>query len=221
MLFILFITLFSMLHANAQSLEAWYHEQNYESIITHYQKNLPVYGSEWLMLGNAYAENNQPAHAIAAWRKAQRINNCISFYAEKNINLLKKKLHIKKTKFETVFFAISYILGRIPLIIVQILFLFLCWLFVLLRRYRWYTAPLLLIMTIYLYTIYTFSFSGVILHDTLIHVGPHTNYEPQEQISALQEVTILRTVNTWYHIQYDKQKYGWVKNDSLITYQNM
>lgn len=216
-----FIITLSTFFTNAVDPESLYQEKNYDSVISHYQTYPPLYGFEWILIGNSYAENNQPAHAIAAWRKAEQTNNSITYYAEKNIARLKKNIGTSINWSEIIFYWLSFCCGRIPLIILQICFLLLCFLFAQYRQSRWIASILLLFMTVYLYMLYTHSFSGVILHETLVHVGPHTRYESQGTISATQEVTVLRLVNTWYHIQYGKQQYGWVSKDSLITYQNM
>ena len=195
-----------------------YAAKSFQEALQLYEKISPKGASAWYNMGNCAYKVGDYTKALAYWHHAARVgSSAIANDSIYNSTFALQKL--SHTHLSTSFF------NRVPLLLVQILFLCMCSLLILVTWYARKRKKLIFIFGIIVvasgfftgivFTMHTGK-KAIILHNqTPLYAGPTTDYHELLRLEQGVIVTLKELNNSWAKIQWNNHS-GWILQQEIL-----
>ena len=195
-----------------------YTAQDFQKALQMYEKISHKGAAVWYNMGNCAYKMGEYTKALAYWQHAARVgSSSIANDSAYNSNVVLQKLpHVR---------VATSLFNRLPLLLVQILFLCMCSFFIVITLYAHRRKKVLLVLGIIViasgfftgivFTMHTGK-KAIILHtQTPLYAGPTTDYHELMRLEQGVIVTIKEQNSSWAKIQWNNHS-GWIMKQEIL-----
>lgn len=182
--------------------------------------------AKWFNLGNCFYKLGYYAQAMALYKKALKLAESYKDYENINFNIEKTKEKLGKNSSDFSYSLMQYV-RLLPMIYLQVLFLFIWYITFLLFRKLINKKAYLRLFCLMFVSLITLGLiidryveqnkkTGIIISgDNLIYAGPDKNYHIIGKLNLSDEVYIKKQVSGWMQVSNSTVK-GWVSANFIF-----